>query len=160
MFGTLVALVVFGRQWPRAASSLIKVSAATDNKGNACILPKLMTTKFPLVVILAEIAEQLRINRWSLDLEWTPREQNMEADALTNQDFAAFNVDNQLKINVSELNWEVLPQMLDMAEDIFQRVQAKRVAAKIRKAGDELVSPEARQGSGRRRRLKERAPWV
>ena len=49
-----------------------------------------MTTKFPMLVILGELAAQLRALNAELSLEWVPRLQNEEADALTNGDFSAF----------------------------------------------------------------------
>ena len=36
------------------------ISGFTDNAGNEAVLNKLMTSKFPLVVILTELAEQLK----------------------------------------------------------------------------------------------------
>ena len=44
-----------------------------------------MSSKFPLVVILTEMAVQLQSRKLELDLDWIPRNQNKEADAITNE---------------------------------------------------------------------------
>ena len=154
LFGTLVSLRVFGKRWPTAARGMIQVTAATDNKGNSQILPKMMTTKFPLLLVLAEISEQIRRNNWSLQLEWTPRQQNIFADALTNEDYAAFTPEKRIDVRVENLKWEVLPEMGIMADELYRQVLRKREAAR-RKKVDREGKP-----AGRHRRLKEREPWV
>ena len=54
------------------------------------VIERLMTTKFPLNVILMELVCQLQKRQYHLDLQWIPRLQNIEADALTNGDFEGF----------------------------------------------------------------------
>ena len=61
LYATLVAVTVFTRDGPGInQKGKIKISGATDNLGNSFILPRLMSSKFPLVVVLAELAVQLR----------------------------------------------------------------------------------------------------
>ena len=66
------------------------MAGITDNLGNTFVTSRLMTSKFPMVGVLLELAEQLRRREMVLNLEWAPRGQNTEADALTNGNFAAF----------------------------------------------------------------------
>ena len=58
-----------------------------DNRGNVYVVAKLMTAKCPLCAILLELAGQLEARQSWLKLEWPPRQQNEEADALTNKNF-------------------------------------------------------------------------
>ena len=55
----------------------------TDSLSNTFVLSRMMTSKFPLVVILGELAAQMRAKDMELGLEWVARSQNKEADSLT-----------------------------------------------------------------------------
>ena len=61
----------------------MSLTGYTDNQGNTFLLHRYTTSKFPLVVILIEMAEQLTAVGVGLALRWVPRLQNEEADALT-----------------------------------------------------------------------------
>ena len=61
-----------------------------------------------------------------LQLHWSPRDQNEEADALTNGEYAGFAPEKHVKIDVSSLQWLVLPEMSKVAEDIYSAAKARR----------------------------------
>ncbi len=81
-----MCITAFGDAWPSGSAGEVRLQGFADNLGNSFALTKLMSSKFPLVVILAEVATQLRSRRMVLNLGWTPRDQNEEADVLTNGD--------------------------------------------------------------------------
>ena len=58
--------------------------------GNSFALAWMTISTFPSVVILTEFAVQLPDRAAELNLEWVTRDQNEEADALTNEEFGAF----------------------------------------------------------------------
>jgi hypothetical protein len=128
LFATLLCVVVFGDDWPAGASGEVVLQGVTDNLGNSFAVSKLMTSKFPLVVILAEVAAQLRARSMVLRLGWAPRDQNEEADALTNNDFSAFDLGRRVSVDLSSIDWRVLPRMLEVAQDIYDRVQKSKGA--------------------------------
>ena len=76
LFGTLLSILAFAGDWPEAAKGRIRLSGATDNLGNTWVLNRMMSTKFPMLVILGELAVQLRALNTDLSLEWAPRLQN------------------------------------------------------------------------------------
>ena len=90
LYATLLCVMAFGDAWSKAASGRITITGATDNRGNSQVLGRLMSSKFPLVVVLAELAAQLKKRCLRLDLQWVPRDENEEADGLTNLDFSGF----------------------------------------------------------------------
>ena len=51
------------------------MTGLTGNVGNSYIVPKMMCCMFPLVVILTELAVQLRERGLVLRLDWIPRDQ-------------------------------------------------------------------------------------
>ena len=83
------------------------ISVFMDNAGNEAVLNRLMTSKFPLVVILTELAEHLKQGEFDMTLTSVRRAQNELADALTNGDFGNFR-----KVDVGSLGFKILPEMV------------------------------------------------
>ena len=117
------------------------------------MLTKLMSSKFPLVVVLAEVCAQLRRRGMDLQLEWVPREENDAADALTNYDFGEFSEELRVPVNVEEMPFQVLSEYLKASEALYQEVQALK---QERKKG--LPGKIARKAIGAKK-LRETAPW-
>ena len=84
LFASLVSLMAFGDSLGAEDEAELQITGLTDNRGNVFALSRLMSSKFPLVLILSEFASQLRTRRLGMSLRWIPRGQNEEADALTN----------------------------------------------------------------------------
>jgi hypothetical protein len=88
----------------------------------------------------------------ALSVGWTPRDQNEEADALTNGDYAQFRPANRVNVTIEEVKWLVLPRLMAVASDIFSEVQ-KRKAAKDQSPQQ---APPAKKAKGG---LRQRDPW-
>ena len=151
LFGTLVAVMCFADGWPRNARSTMSISGATDNSGTPFALSRLMSSKFPLLVVLAELSEQLRARNLLLDLVWVPREQNVEADALTNSVFDGFDEMKRFNIKIESINWLVMDDMLVAADNIHHKIMALKEGEKFKK--------DARQPRKKSRKLRETDPW-
>ena len=61
---------------PPEFGASVSLSCGTDSQGNTYLLDKMMTTKFPLGVVLTELAHQMRRRRAFLIARWLPRLQN------------------------------------------------------------------------------------
>ena len=101
-----------------------------------------------------ELSLQMRLRNFSLNLEWIPRLQNQEADALTNGDYTGFSPENQIQVDLEALPLQVVPELLPVAEAFYKDLDDKRAAAKV--AGG--------RGAGRaskppREPLRFRDPW-
>ena len=151
LFATLVCITTFGDAWPAGASGEVVLQGVTDNLGNSFALSKLMSSKFPLVVILSEVAAQLRARSMVLNLGWAPCDQNEEADALTNGDFSQFDLGRRIGVDVEKIGWRILPRMLEVSENIYSEVQRKK-AERVRSP---VVVSAAKQNKG----LRQRDPW-
>jgi hypothetical protein len=134
LFATLLCIVTFGDAWPAGAQGEVVLQGITDNLGNTFAVTWLMTSKFPLVVILAEVAAQLRSRGMALSLGWTPRDQNEEADALTNSDFTAFDKARRVEIDVAAVDWLILPRMLEVSQHIYEKVHSSKTEGAPQKA--------------------------
>ena len=84
LLGILVGIMTLLPEAENRAEVIGSVSftCGTDNQGNSYLLDKLLTTKYPLGVVLMEVACQLGLRNASLGANWLPRLQNEEADAL------------------------------------------------------------------------------
>ena len=54
----------------------------------------------PLCIILMELSAQLQKRKLALGLNWRRRDRNIEADALTNEDFSAFQHQRRIEVNL------------------------------------------------------------
>jgi hypothetical protein len=90
MLASLLSLWLFTEDLPAGGSGGLVLSGLTDNAGNSAILTKMSTSKFPVSPVLLELAKLMFKRKLEFSLEWTPREKNVLADALTNGDFEGF----------------------------------------------------------------------
>ena len=72
----------------------------------------MMTTKWPLVAFLAEISAQLEKKKILFEMCWVPREQNAEADAITNGNFSWLSPEKRVATDMNSLPFECLPDLL------------------------------------------------
>jgi hypothetical protein len=101
-------------------------SGGTDNQANIHSVKKLISTKYPLTILLMELSEQLRYRNASLSLRWVPRTLNQEADDLTNNDFSKFDSGNRICIDQKTLEFKVLREINEAAALLFKDIQEKK----------------------------------
>ena len=85
-----------------------------------------MSTAFPLSVVLMELALHLQRAQVDLDLQWIPRDQNTEADALTNENFEGFDEAKRIPVKIEELEFIILHKLMKMAEEIDSEINLKK----------------------------------
>ena len=124
----------------------LSVGAITDNLGNRFALAKLLTTKWPLSAFLAELACQLEARALLLEMHWVPREQNSEADSITNGDVHWLSADLEIKVDMASLPFAMLPQLLEQGEAFYQGIEAVNVADEV-------------EAQVNRKPIKVRDPW-
>ena len=66
-----------------------------------------MTSKYPLGVILIELAHQVALRGATLRAQWVPRDQNEEADSLTNSDYRHFSPDKRIPVELEKMPFGV-----------------------------------------------------
>ena len=143
----------------------IALTCGTDNQGNMYLMDKLLTTKYPLGVVLMELATQLSRRRATLRADWIPRLQNEEADALTNWDFRHFDAKKRVDVKLEELKFLVLNDLFSVGEDYLTELNDLKDKGKISRAAsrDQLKrkhqSKSERDWGRKGRTLRERDPW-
>ena len=130
------------------------VTGSSDNKGNSHVVAKLMTSKFLLCVILMEVAAEIQTRNFSLDLQWVPREQNAEADELSNSDPKRFDPENVIPVNMGNMKFIILDEMLHKGEKLHQGLEMEKA-----KATTQMVPDKPKQKRKPGTSLRATHPW-
>jgi hypothetical protein len=147
LLGSLVGLMVLvPRTDPRGeTSAVLSLSCGTDNQGNSHLLDRMLTTKYPLGVVLMELAHQMRTRRLVLRAHWLPRLENEEADALTNFDFRHFDPARRIEVKLEELEFAVLNELFAAGEEYVKALEDAKSKEKERRAKLEATQGSAKQ---------------
>ena len=103
----------------------------------------MMSTKWPLTVLILELVEEMRAQGLVLNL-WVPRESNKEADSLSNLDASGFDASREIKLDQPALRWRVLGDLLTASEDLYKQIVREKDLAWAR------ARPHARPAKRRR----------
>ena len=162
LLGSLVSLVLLVPVEDRRsdASALVTLTCSTDNQGNSFLLDRLMTTRYPLGVVLMELAHQMKLRRLLLRARWVPRLQNQEADDLTNDEFRHFDPKKRIKVDLKDLKFKIMDQLFEVGDAYTKELEAarsseKRKAEARKRAGGAEIKDTQRKGKP----LRETDPW-
>ena len=100
--------------------------ALTDSKVSARVIDKFLSSSFPLSVVLMEVSLQLHRMNARLMLRWIPREQNIQADALTNKVFHSFWEENRVHMDFEDIDFLILPKRMRAAQEVDAEVRVKK----------------------------------
>ena len=154
MLGSLVGIVLFAPSG-RLTSGLTRCRGITDNLGNDFIVRRMLTTKLPGAIVLMQLATLLGERGLWLDLCWRSREENKEADALTNQDFSSFDMNNRVSIEYKDLPLDMMNRFLDCMEG-HNKV---RELLRLDRAAGAVVQASLPAHSFTRKKRKVKTPW-
>ena len=146
----LVAVMLFGADLVELESkNVLTLSASTDNLGNTYVLKHFMSCKYPLSIVVMELASQLHELGLELDLNWIPRGQNTEADALTNGEFQGFDPTRRIEVEFGDLNFMILEKLMGLAGDLDSEVKMAKTSKEAK--GDRPIDtiPRKKRGSTR-----------
>ncbi len=152
MLATLLGVMYLTDGLPRKGRWAMTIVGTTDNRGNSFAVRKLLTTKFPLVAFLMELAAQCQARELELGLLWAPREQNVEADELSSSIFRHFDPARRVEVDVDAAasSFLVLDWALARGETMFDGLAQSRAAG-----GGASRRAAAKSGRG----LRETDPW-
>eukprot|EP00435_Cladocopium_sp_Y103_P050988 s1843_g15.t1 len=131
LLATLTALHTFGWLAPcKERKTLDVIFAGTDNSANESLSVKRSTTKWPLMGINMQLSSSLAAARLTLGLRWRPREQNTEADQLTNEDYTGFSEDLRVLVSWDDLDLPILKMLLKTRDDFVEAREREKEVAK------------------------------
>ena len=82
---------------------------------------------------MMELAHQMKIRRLLFRARWLPRLQNQEADDLTNDEFHHFDPKKRIKVELKDLNFEIMDRLFAVGDSYIKELGSAR-AAETRKA--------------------------
>jgi hypothetical protein len=152
LFASLLSVLFLVNDSHKDHEAVLLLSGATDNLGNESVLKRCMTTKFPLCIILMELASQMESKGLQLSLDWCRRDTKVEADSLTNGDYSLFNPSCRVEVDLVSVNWHVLSWLQSEAQSLYEQIrQSKQSLAK-----------QAKQEPSRKKKmigLRQSDPW-
>ena len=165
LLSVLVGVMVLMPEVSRDQESVgsVTLTCGTDNQGNMYLMDKLLTTKYPLGVVLMELATQLGRRAATLRADWIPRLQNEEADALTNWDFRHFDPAQRVEVDLETLDFLVLKDLFATGDDYLSELDSLKTQAKSSSTSSD---PQKKRPKSKRERdwgsgqsLRDRDPW-
>jgi hypothetical protein len=157
LFAFLVGICLFVGKQPHADyEGSISFTSYTDNQGNGYLLDKLQTTKMPLAAILMEVGWQLQMKNVTADLQWVPRDQNCEADALTNGWYDGFDMNKRIIVEPEQLGFCILPELLAAEAEYVAVLSA---AKEVKKRAAETRPSTASRPKVAEHSFRLRNPW-
>ena len=134
LLAVTVAIMAFkeGAEWKRSEGRF-SIGGFTDNSSNTFVVDKFLSTKFPVSLVLMELAYQLARLEASLNLHWIPREQNEEADDLTKGRYEKFEESLRIDIDLEEIGFEIIPKMAEVAGQLDEEIKLKKVSKEGKK---------------------------
>ena len=73
----------------------------------------------------------MELHRMPLELFWVPREQNIEADELSNEESRRFDAALEIKVDLGKLDFILLKEMLDKGEELYKLVEDRKASARV-----------------------------
>ena len=151
---TLLAVMIFskGGKW-RGERGRMAITSFTDSLVNAFAMQRFLSCKYPLSIVVMELAAQLRENALELDLQWIPRGQNEEADDLTNERFDRFDDKNRIAVDFTAMRFKVLDTLMEKAGQLDEDIA---LAKSSREAKQDRPS---RTGEAEKKRKRGETKW-
>ena len=134
LLATLIAIRLWAGRDGSRSKGVCWVRAGTDNQSNTYAVSKMMSTKYPLTLLVMELSETLRARCCELNLQWIPREKNQLADDLTNEKFDHFPAGCRIHWIGGDTKWLVLDRTIFKSREFFEELQSEKIEAKNRRS--------------------------
>ena len=154
LLASILAIILFDPKRELGGAASCSITGSTDNRGNSYIVRKMLSTKWPIMPLLIELSEQLRAREAELHLSWIPRENNQEADDLSNLKLDEFSLENRVHFKLSEIPWIAFMELIGTTETMYKEIVQRREENKARKRPAQSI--KRLRGN---KRLKWTSPW-
>ena len=106
----------------------LQLAGGTDNRANEALTLKRATTRWPLMAVNMQLSSSLSRARLALRLKWRPREENVEADALTNEVFDGFEEAKRIVVSLRDLDLSIVDALVESRSNfVEEREKAKAI---------------------------------
>eukprot|EP00438_Fugacium_kawagutii_P015275 Skav202445 [mRNA] locus=C8853232:125:448:- [translate_table: standard] len=73
-------------------------------------------------MMVIEVSEMLRQSGGYATLNWVRREENQEADDLTNEEFTKFDMANRVELKPVDIKWIVMDQLVEDSAVLYNKI--------------------------------------
>jgi hypothetical protein len=91
-----------------------------------------------------QLSSELAARNLWLDLQWTPRENNKEADALTNEQFDGFDMTKRIHVELGDLPTDVMADFLLQGRTFLLDIEHRK--EELKNSGNTRHRKRKRQG--------------
>ena len=146
LLATMISVIAFPPvEEDKCTNEVLTFSAATDNLGNRHAVSKLMTTKFPLCAAMMQLSSTLTARKQKLKLNWAPREQNYEADELSNGITRRFDPEKEVKVEPILEKLVIFNKMIKFGRSLYEDIKTKKEESRAK--GDKKEKREDKKDS-------------
>ena len=124
LLATYMACLAFA---PDICVSECTITAGTDNRSNPQALEKGSSMKWPLMGLMMQFASYLASCGGRIKLQWRPREENIEADDLTNSRFDRFDLSLRVDVSFGDLPMSIFDSLQDAQAEFAELKAAQKL---------------------------------
>ena len=124
LLSSLVALKTFDLkvEEPKGPSAhILCCGGGTDNKAATQLVRRRLSTKWPVMLVLMDYLDFCETKGLRCQLDWRPRDTNVEADQLTNEDFSSFDLEKRIKIKWEDIKLPMVELLMSYSETFSKR---------------------------------------
>ena len=103
---------------------ILHCGGGTDNKAAGSLASRKLSTKLPVMIVLMEYLSQCESMNIRCQLNWRPRDTNVEADDLTNEKFERFNLNNRIDCQWQDFRFPILEKLVGFTQS-FVKIRAE-----------------------------------
>ena len=131
LLGSYAGLVAFGHASPAGGRDRLKlqICAGTDNKATPAITARGLSNKWPVQGIHMQLATTMRQANKICKLDWRPREENQDADDLTNHCTRNFTPELQVPLTMKDIPMDLFEELHESYGD-FKAAKELLVSSK------------------------------
>ena len=93
----------------------------TDNKATTQLVRRRLSTKWPVMLVLMDYLDFCESRCLRCQLDWRPRDTNIEADQLTNEDFSSFDPKRRILIKWEDVKLPMVEMLMRYAGTFSKR---------------------------------------
>lgn len=132
LLASIAALYAFGwvTQVERRTTLPMFLVGGTDNRSNQFLSSKRCTTRWPLMLLNMQLSKALAKAKLQLFLRWRPREENVEADNLTNKRFDGFLPELRVPLSLEDIDLSLVVELWKTKES-FEGARSAAKSAEV-----------------------------
>ena len=103
------------------SAHVLRCGGGTDNKATGPLVQRRLSTKWPLMILLMDYLGYCEEVGVRCELDWRPRDANIEADEITNGKFTSFSLANRIFVRWEDITLPMVQLLMKFSEAFSKR---------------------------------------